>query len=165
MLWHNFINKVESLKIKKEMEKGIIVHTIIAKRGEILILKRSKNNFFLSEEWDSPGGTLKDGESPIDGAIRETKEETGLDINNLVLFSVHSIVDEDKDKQFITLIFLAECTGNPKKIILNKKEHDDFRWINLNQTKNFKTVFWLSECLSTIREKKHPMIKIIGKKH
>jgi ADP-ribose pyrophosphatase YjhB (NUDIX family) len=147
------------------MEKGIIVHTIITKHGELLIIKRSKNNFFLSEEWDTPGGTLKDGENPIDGAIREAKEETGLNINNLVLFSFNSTVDKDKDKQFITLIFLAECIGNSKKIILNKKEHDDFRWINLNQTKNFKTVFWLSECLNTIREKKHPMIKIIGKKH
>ncbi|NCC70594.1 NUDIX hydrolase [bacterium] len=147
------------------MEKGIIVHTIITKHGELLIIKRSKNNFFLSEEWDTPGGTLKDGENPIDGAIREVKEETGLNITNLVLFSFNSIVDKNKDKQFITLIFLAECIGNSKKIILNKKEHDDFRWINLNQTKNFKTVFWLSECLNTIREKKHPMIKIIGKKH
>ncbi len=147
------------------MEKGIIIHTIITKRGEILILKRSKNNFFLNGEWDTPGGTLKDGENPIDGAIRETKEETGLDINNLTLFYFNSVVDKAKDKQFITLIFLAECIGNPKKIILNKREHDDFYWINLNQIKNFKTVFWLTECIAYIKEKKHPMIKIIGKKH
>jgi ADP-ribose pyrophosphatase YjhB (NUDIX family) len=147
------------------MEKGIIVHTIITKKGEMLILKRSKNNFFLSEEWDTPGGTLKDGECPVDGAIREVREETGLDIHNLVLFSFNSVVDDAQDKQFITLIFLAKCINNPKKIILNKREHDDFRWINLNQVKNFKTVFWLSECINTIKEKKHPMIKIIGRKH
>lgn len=147
------------------MEKGIIIHTIITKKGEVLILKRSKSNFFLSGEWDTPGGTLKDGEDPIDGAVRETKEETGLDINNLVLFSFNSVVDKAKDKQFITLIFLAECIVNSRKIVLNKREHDDFQWINLNQVKNFKTVFWLTECLNVIKEKKHPMIKIIGKRH
>lgn len=147
------------------MEKGIIIHTIITKKGEVLILKRSKSNFFLSGEWDTPGGTLKDGEDPIDGAGRETKEETGLDINNLVLFSFNSVVDKAKDKQFITLIFLAECIVNSRKIVLNKREHDDFQWINLNQVKNFKTVFWLTECLNVIKEKKHPMIKIIGKRH
>lgn len=147
------------------MEKGIIIHTIITKKGEVLILKRSKSNFFLSGEWDTPSGTLKDGEDPIDGAVRETKEETGLDINNLVLFSFNSVVDKAKDKQFITLIFLAECIVNSRKIVLNKREHDDFQWINLNQVKNFKTVFWLTECLNVIKEKKHPMIKIIGKRH
>jgi len=144
------------------MDKGIIVHTIITKNEKILILKRAKSNF-LSEEWDTPGGTLKDEENPIDGAKREIKEETGLDINNLILFHLNSVVDKVKNKQFITLIFLAEYKGEPTKITLNKKEHDDFCWVNLNQIKNFKTVFWLDECLTYI--KKHPMIKNIDKKH
>ncbi len=31
-------------------------------------------------KWQFPGGKLEDKENPIDGAMRETKEETGLEI-------------------------------------------------------------------------------------
>jgi ADP-ribose pyrophosphatase YjhB (NUDIX family) len=33
-----------------------------------------------SGRWSTPGGAIEPGESPADAAIRETKEETGLDI-------------------------------------------------------------------------------------
>ena len=38
--------------------------------------------------WMVPGGGIEAGESSIDAAIRETKEETGLDIENPVLCGI-----------------------------------------------------------------------------
>lgn len=35
----------------------------------------------LSSRYDIPKGKIEDNESPIDAVIRETKEETGLDLN------------------------------------------------------------------------------------
>ena len=55
---------------------------IINDKGEILILQRSETDKVLPGYWDIPGGTLNDGEDPIAGVIRETKEETGFDILN-----------------------------------------------------------------------------------
>ena len=146
------------------MDKGIIIHSLIVYHGKILILKRVKNTY-LGTYWDSPGGTLEDGEDPVDGAVREAKEETGLDIFNLILFYYNSKIDKAKNKQFITLIFLAECKGNPYKVIINRREHDAFKWINLNQMASYKAVPWLTQCLKVLTEKKHPLIKITGKKH
>ncbi len=63
------------------MDKGLIIHAVIynAER-KVLIIRRAKVNDALPEYWDIPGGTLEDGEDPAVGAMRETKEETGLEI-------------------------------------------------------------------------------------
>lgn len=38
--------------------------------------------------WDIPKGKIEEGESPIDGAVRETLEETGLVIDKEVLTEI-----------------------------------------------------------------------------
>ena len=90
------------------MDKGLIVHTVIYNNErKVLIIRRAKANDVLPEYWDIPGGTLEDGENLAAGAIREAKEETGLDIKNLRLFFEYSNVDVMKNKQFVTLVFAA----------------------------------------------------------
>lgn len=135
------------------MQKGLIVHTVISNnRGEVLIIQRSKKNDVLPEYWDIPGGTLKDGEDPSQGAMRETKEETGLDINNVRLFFQKSNVDTLKNKQFVTLIFHAN--SSEINITLNPEEHDSHAWIDPLNISAYKTVDYLSDCLCVYRELK-----------
>ncbi len=43
-------------------------------KGEILLIKRSDN-----DNWALPGGAIDLGESLTQAAIRETKEETGIE--------------------------------------------------------------------------------------
>ncbi|NOU75834.1 NUDIX domain-containing protein [Paenibacillus sp. LMG 31458] len=47
---------------------------IINERNEILLIKGPRRG------WEMPGGQVEEGESLKDAAIRETKEECGLDI-------------------------------------------------------------------------------------
>lgn len=44
-------------------------------------------------KWQQPGGHIEQFENPIDAAVREVKEEAGIDIN--FLFGQIQIVDED----------------------------------------------------------------------
>lgn len=133
------------------MQKGLIVHTIISnERGEVLILQRSKKNDVLPEYWDIPGGTLKDGEDPAEGAIRETKEETGLDISNLKLFFQKSNVDTSKNKQFVTLVFHTKSSS--ANVVVSPEEHDAYAWILPSKISTYKTVDYLSDCLSAYKE-------------
>lgn len=133
------------------MQKGIIVHTVIQNdKGEVLILQRSKNNDVLPNYWDIPGGTLEDGEDPLQGAIRETNEETGLNISNARLFFQKSNVDSSKNKQFITLVFYTKSSTSD--VSVNPEEHDAFLWIDPLRVNDYKIVDYLSNCLKAYSE-------------
>ena len=113
------------------MDKGLIVHVLIVNtHGEILLIKRSETENVLPCVWDIPGGTLEDGEDPKEGAFREAKEETNLNVRNLRLFYFTSNVDQEKNKQFVRLIFSGECESSD--IRLNPEDHDEYRWISPN---------------------------------
>ena len=74
---------------------------IINDKNELLLQKRSANKKSHPNCWDISGaGHIKAGEIVIDGAIRELKEELGVEA-------------EEKDLQYITTI---KSTKNPKKL-------------------------------------------------
>lgn len=133
------------------MQKGIIVHTVILNdQGEFLILLRSKKSTMFPERWDIPGGTLEDGEDPAVGAIREIKEETGLDIVDPKLFFVKSNIDTSKNKQFVTLIFHAKSSNT--EVTINPIEHNEYAWVAPSKIDTYKTVDYLPSCLRAYRE-------------
>jgi ADP-ribose pyrophosphatase YjhB (NUDIX family) len=55
----------------------IRVYLFIKKSKKILLIKESNPKY--KKKWYLPGGTVKTGESLIEAAIRETKEEAGFD--------------------------------------------------------------------------------------
>jgi len=133
------------------MQKGLIIHTLIVNDlGEVLIIQRSKNNDYLPGYWDIPGGTLEDGEDLILGAIRETKEETGLDVLKLNLFFQKSNVDVSKNKQFITVVFYTKISNG--NVVVNPEEHDAYAWINPSKITEYKTVDYLVDCVNAFVE-------------
>ena len=58
---------------------------IIDGQGRILLERRSDNGM-----WGLPGGSIEPGESVCDTALREVKEETGLEIRITGLLGVYS---------------------------------------------------------------------------
>ncbi|HJF32184.1 MAG TPA: NUDIX domain-containing protein [Sporosarcina psychrophila] len=57
--------------------------------------------------WEMPGGIVEEGESLRDAAIRETKEESGIDIEVLKFFGIFQNVD----KSICNTLFLAKPIG------------------------------------------------------
>ena len=70
------------------------VGAVIIKDGEIALIKRG--NEPSRGKWTIPGGLVELGESPDQAVVRETKEETGLDVDNPTLMDVVSNVDFDE---------------------------------------------------------------------
>lgn len=71
------LNKGVEAMVKAELTNMVMVMN--NETGEVLVQDRIKSWKGLS----FPGGHVEKGESFVDSAIREIKEETGLDISNL----------------------------------------------------------------------------------
>lgn len=69
--------------------------------GSILLLKRNRPPF--TGHWTAPGGKLLPGESPLEGVIREVREETSLELTDPQLRFIASETG-DKD-EFCWLLF------------------------------------------------------------
>lgn len=54
--------------------------------GRVLLARRAHEPF--AGRWDIPGGFLEEGEHPLEGLVRELKEETGLNVEPLDLFAI-----------------------------------------------------------------------------
>jgi len=138
------------------MDKGVIIHSLIINNGKLLILKRIEDTY-EGGLWDLPGGTLRDGEDLSAGIKREAFEESGLKIENPGLFYYSSNIDIKKNKQFITIIFIAELSGDSPVVTIDPNEHSQSKWIEPNDIFNYQTVGYLKPCVEYYINKKHPI--------
>lgn len=101
---------------------------IIEKEGQILLQHRKDNDV-----WGIPGGVMEPGETFMGAAIRETREETGLETENLQLFGLYSGNEgfaeyQNGDKIFsVQIIFhTTEFSGELIQDALESREHRFF---------------------------------------
>ncbi|MBN2101258.1 MAG: NUDIX hydrolase [Candidatus Aenigmarchaeota archaeon] len=105
---------------------------IILKDKKILLIKRGKDAPEYPDYWTIPGGIGESGESPEEIAIREIKEEVGLDF---VPESIFKITYADWKKKYR---FLGKWSGEIK---LQKAESSRWGWFSYEETKNLKFAF------------------------
>ncbi|MBI4778213.1 NUDIX hydrolase [Candidatus Desantisbacteria bacterium] len=80
----------------------------IQDRG-IVLIKRKNPPY----GWAIPGGFVEYGESMEQTAVREAKEETGLDVNLIYQLHTYSAPDRDPRHHTITTVFVAQADGEP----------------------------------------------------
>ncbi|MCA9400694.1 MAG: NUDIX domain-containing protein [Candidatus Omnitrophica bacterium] len=87
----------------------VTVDVIIEYKDSIVIVER----FNPPYGWALPGGFLDHGESLEQAAIREVKEETNLDLENLTQY--HTFSDPARDPRFhtITTVYTGKGIGDP----------------------------------------------------
>ncbi len=96
---------------------------------EILLCKSEKWN----NQYVIPGGHIERGERMEDALRREVREETGLEIYDIVLISLQESIYSasfHEEKHFIFIDFL--CKTNSCEVILND-EADSYRWTKLHE--------------------------------
>ena len=81
---------------------------IIIEDSKILLVKRAHPPRI--GDWCIPAGYMEWNEHPTETAIRELKEETGLDIQITSFFEVYS-GDDDPRSNAVLLLYLAERIG------------------------------------------------------
>jgi 8-oxo-dGTP pyrophosphatase MutT (NUDIX family) len=95
---------------------------------KVLLLKRSGKGD-NGGTWGLPGGKLEEGESSIDGAIREAKEECG----RIKGQRFDDLKETDGLHDWTTFFFKVE---KPFKCKLSD-EHTDYKWVELENIKKY----------------------------
>ena len=87
-----------------ELQKTVVVAFVFIRKDEtILLVKQSYGHQY----WSLPGGVMEEGESIDQAAIREVKEETGLNIRLEKLIGVYSKPSEGA----LAMTFVGEVIG------------------------------------------------------
>jgi 8-oxo-dGTP diphosphatase len=110
---------------------------MILKDEKILLGKRHPDPEKASSDlhgegtWTMPGGKLEFGESPDDCVIRETLEESGIEIKkeNLKLISVSNEVMPDM--HYVTIGFLCEHFSGDAKV-MEPEKITEWKWFPIN---------------------------------
>jgi ADP-ribose pyrophosphatase YjhB (NUDIX family) len=86
-------------------EPKVAVGVVAERRGRLLLVKR--NHEPRMGQWSFPSGYVDRGEVLEEAAVRETKEETGLDVGIDRLLGAYST----KDEPVIFLAYAARVVG------------------------------------------------------
>lgn len=91
--------------------------------GEILLVHKTDNDL-----WALPGGGVDVGESAPDAAVRETKEETGIDVEVTGLVGIYTnpnhvmAYDDGEVRQQFSICFTARIVGGELRTSSETKE-------------------------------------------
>ena len=106
--------------MKKEKSCGCIV---INNNSEVLLIHHNAGH------WDFPKGHVEDGETEVQTAIREVKEETNIDVevNEKYRYSTQYSPKENVIKEVI--YFLAKNISDTKQAQI--EEVSEVKWFNM----------------------------------
>lgn len=110
-------------------EFHLVVHVWIKdSRGRYLISKRSPNKELLPNYWDTTCGAAISGEDSLAAALREAKEEVGVDLNprrgNMILrYKRHH-----KDRSLFVDVWLFHKDAPDDKIVIQLEEVSEAKW-------------------------------------
>ena len=118
----------------------LVVHVWIRNnKGEYLISQRSADRTTFPLMWECVGGSVIKGESSIEGAIREVKEEVGLDLEQeagRLVFSKIRGVDvkyECKAYNDIMDVWLFNYSGEVQLEAATTNEAADCKWMTVSE--------------------------------
>lgn len=110
-----------------ENDKKIIVAQkaiIYNENGEILTMRRSEKSP-RPLTWDLPGGNLEFGEELQSSILREIEEETGIEVEELLLLNVFENLDSVNLFR-VTIGYKAKAKNTNVTL---SHEHIDFKWV------------------------------------
>jgi isopentenyldiphosphate isomerase len=115
----------------KEGDYHIVVHVwIVNSKGEFLIQKRQHDKKGWAGMWDcAAAGSAILGDSSMDAAIRETKEEIGLDIKSEELEPLFTV----KFSRGFDDNWLVRKNVNLEDLVLQQEEVADVKWATMDE--------------------------------
>ena len=124
--------KIEGLTLVREEEDKIpagayhLVCEVLVRHvdGTYLLMRRDPNKPLYPDMWEATaGGSALKGESAVEGALRELREETGIIAENL------EPLDKELGKTCWHVRFLCITDCDKKSVKLQEGETCDYKWL------------------------------------
>jgi 8-oxo-dGTP pyrophosphatase MutT (NUDIX family) len=135
----------------KEPKNRVNIITVFLEHdNKILILKRSQKVKTMKTKWGGISGYIEQ-EEPVKRALKEIAEETGLKNESVTLLRtggpLEAVESNDPKITWVVHPFLFRSTTDQIRI---DWEHDEYRWINPKELKNYETVPRLGDALDSL---------------
>jgi 8-oxo-dGTP diphosphatase len=126
----------------------IAVSAAVFRNDRVLIVRRAQPP--AAGLYTLPGGVVELGETLAEAAIREVREETGLEIEPLTLAGYREVIARDADgrveRHFVILPFAARWLGGEMRL---NEELAEARWLTPPELSDLATTEGLAEIVST----------------
>ena len=95
-----------------------------------LLLQMKSIGRFGEGKWNGPGGKLLEGETPLEGVVREVFEETGLKVSGLTYHGglYHYFGQEEKPDWLVHIFSTRTFKGDIKE-----SEEGELKWFPFNE--------------------------------
>jgi len=114
---------------------GVIYKVSENNQIKILLLHRKE-----TDSWHLPKGTQNEGEDLIKTAMREVKEETGLDVDiEKYLGTLPSLKEDGAQK--LTHYYLMKPIGRELDIFNHEEKYDKVEWLEIEKAKKLLSEF------------------------
>ncbi|MEK7552265.1 MAG: NUDIX hydrolase [Patescibacteria group bacterium] len=142
---------------KKRVGAGVLFFNT---KGELLIVKPD-----YRKEWLVPGGVTDENESPLHSAVREVKEEIGLDVTELKLVGVYYGPKNGIFTDSLKFIFSGGVLTEDQiaRIKLQKEELEEYRFVSIENALSVLSISLqksIPACLKAIKNKTVAYIEI-----
>ena len=134
----------------KGFEMQRVVTCFLINNGKLLILKRSKKVRTYKGLWGGVAGYVEEGEDPYETAIKEIKEEVGIEKDDASLIKRGNPVkftDVYEGERYDWVVYPFVFNVEKKDKLQIDWEHTEYRWISPQNISRYDTVPHLKETL------------------
>jgi 8-oxo-dGTP diphosphatase len=115
-------------------EVRVVVKVFLFDRnGDVLLVRRSKTDTRRPLEWDIPGGHVDPGETVEQALMRETVEETSIEINAGQLTLGYTRTTAFDDGPLVHWLVYTVRLDNQPHVTINPGEHDAYDWMPIDR--------------------------------
>lgn len=108
-------------------EQVICANVFVRKDEKFLVLRRSPLKHYAPNVVHPIGGKVDIGENPFEAAIREVKEEAGVDVKNVRLEAVIQEIEPHKGEPYNWLIFHFSADYDKGEVLAT--EEGELLWL------------------------------------